>query len=116
MEGKLLIQYILFSFSPDASGPAAEVIAALILKPIEEPSRFEVYTRPNWGKNYQSDEMFQLANDILEEWRNIDRAEAESIFNSVIDASLSPLRAVTNGSCDEVELKKILETELSLKI
>lgn len=91
-------------------------MAALILKPADEPSRFEVYTHPDWGKDYQPDEMFQLANDILQEWRDINPVEAESVFNDMIDASLSPLRAERSGSCDEIELKKILETELSLKI
>jgi len=115
---KLLIQYILFTFSPDpliaATGP---LVAALTLQLSDgQTPRLQVYARPEWDKNCDPGENLQVARAILKDWETCDPSEAEALFHDLLDASMGPLRTERSGSCTESELKELLAKELQIDI
>jgi hypothetical protein len=117
MEDKLLIQYILFAFSPDpmaaATGPP---MAALTLHSSDgQTPHLKVYTRPGWDKNYEPGEDLQLARETLNAWETLNPSEVVALFGELRDASMGPLRAGRSGTCTETELKELLAKELQFE-
>ena len=112
-----MIRYILFAFVPDPASDAGRIVAALTLSSESPTPQLSVYERSGWDQDYaREDNTLEMAKETLDDWKTLSSAEAEAIFEDLMDASMGPLRAEKSGSATPSEIKKILSETLGVEI